>query len=114
MCVCVCIYIYIHTYIHIYTDKRCYINLCVSLVQCRPPINGILKCPNEANTAVFGDTCTFSCKQGFNLQGQSTGTCLANGRWSGGNPICLVSGGLLHIIFRHVCICVYNNTVWLS
>ena len=62
----------------VYIDKRCYINLCISLVQCRPPINGILKCPNGANTAVFGDTCTFSCKPGFNLQGQSTGMCLAN------------------------------------
>ena len=77
----------------------------ISLVQCRPPINGILKCPGEATTAVVGDTCMFSCKRGFNLQGQTSGRCLANQSWSGGNPICLASGGS-YVTCYITCVCV--------
>ena len=79
----------------------------ISLVQCRPPINGILKCPGEATTAVVGDTCMFSCKRGFNLQGQTSGTCLANQSWSGGNPKCLASGGSYVACYIKTCVCVY-------
>ena len=51
-------------------------------------MNGTLQCPNGATTGVFEDTCTFSCNAGYELQGPNNGTCLANGSWSGGNPIC--------------------------
>ena len=64
---------------------------CISLVQCPPPINGLLNCPNGTITGAYRDTCTFSCKRGFELQGQASGTCLANQQWSGGNPICSAS-----------------------
>ena len=62
-----------------------------SLVECHPPINGVLSCPNGTTTGAYRDTCTFSCKKGFELQGQASGTCLANQQWSGGNPICSAS-----------------------
>ena len=51
-------------------------------------MNGTLQCPNGATTEVFGDTCTFSCNAGYELQGSNNGTCLANQSWSGGDPIC--------------------------
>lgn len=67
------------------------------VVQCHPPINGILDCPDGAVNGAFGDTCTFLCKQGFRLQGPTTsGTCLANQSWSGGDPKCVASGGILY------------------
>ena len=46
----------------------------------------MLRCPNT--TALFKDTCTFSCNAGYELQGSNNGTCLANQSWSGGDPIC--------------------------
>ncbi|XP_065899825.1 uncharacterized protein [Dysidea avara] len=59
-------------------------------VQCPPPTNGTLQCPNGATTGVFEDTCTFSCNGGYELQGSNSGTCLADQSWSGGDPICAV------------------------
>ena len=60
------------------------------LVQCPPPSNGLLQCPNEATIGVFEDNCTFSCNGGYELQGSNSGTCLADQSWSGGDPICVV------------------------
>ena len=37
---------------------------------------------------MFEDTCAFSCNAGYELQGSNNGTCLANQRWSEGDPIC--------------------------
>ena len=52
-------------------------------------ISGNVSCPNGAATGVFENTCTFSCHAGYELQGSNNGTCLANQRWSGGDPICV-------------------------
>ncbi|XP_065899401.1 uncharacterized protein [Dysidea avara] len=59
-------------------------------VECPAPNNGILSCPNGATTGVFEDTCTFSCDSGYELQGPSSVTCLADQSWSGGDPICVI------------------------
>ena len=48
----------------------------------------IIQCPSGATTAVFEDTCTFSCNAGYALKGPNSGTCLANGSWSVGGPLC--------------------------
>ena len=61
------------------------------VVQCPALNNGALSCPNATTTGVFEDTCTFSCDSGYELQGPSNGTCLADQSWSGGDPICVVS-----------------------
>ena len=58
-------------------------------MQCPTPMNGILQCPNGA-TGMYGDTCTFSCNPGYELQGTQTGTCLANQTWSGGLSSCVL------------------------
>ena len=41
-------------------------------------LNRILRCPNEAITGVFEETCTFSCNAGYELQGSNNGNCLAD------------------------------------
>jgi len=51
-------------------------------------MNGILHCLNGTTAGEFEDTCTFSCNAGYELQGPYNKTCLANGSWSEGNPIC--------------------------
>ena len=58
------------------------------LVQCPPPINGTLQCPNEA-TGAYEDNCTFSCNPGYELQGSQNGICLANQTWNKGLPTCI-------------------------
>ena len=57
-------------------------------MQCHDPVNGILQCLDGTTTGVFEDNCTFSCNAGYELQGPTNGTCLANQNWSGGDPIC--------------------------
>ena len=60
----------------------------MSLAQCPAPTNGNFQCPNGAATSLIGDSCTFSCNAGYELQGSNNKTCLANQSWSGGDPIC--------------------------
>ncbi|XP_065915238.1 P-selectin-like [Dysidea avara] len=66
------------------TDAVC------TVVQCPQLMNGELHCPNGTSTAVFEDTCTFSCSAGYELQGSNNGTCLADKSWSEGDPKCVV------------------------
>ena len=49
------------------------------------PANGQVS--HTAGTS-FGQTATYSCDTGYNLVGDSTRICQANGRWSGSKPIC--------------------------
>ena len=60
-----------------------------TVVQCPSVTNGTLQCPNETTTGVFEDTCTFSCNGGYELQGSSSGMCMADQSWSGGLPSCV-------------------------
>ena len=48
------------------------------------PANG------QVNTSgtTFGQTATYSCNTGYNLVGDSTRMCQANGDWSGSAPTC--------------------------
>ena len=55
-------------------------------------------CPdldNPGNGAVTvngtspGDTATYSCNTGFELEGTDTVTCGDNGTWSAGPPVCI-------------------------
>ena len=40
------------------------------------------------STTEFGSTATYSCNDGYTLEGVSTRTCLASGSWSDSAPIC--------------------------
>ena len=69
---------------------KCIITFNLSLAEGCPSLtNGNLQCPNGAATSLPGDSCTFSCNAGYELQGSNNGTCLANQSWSGGDPICV-------------------------
>ena len=61
------------------------------LVQCPSLANGTIKCLNGSTTGVFEDTCIFSCDDGFQLQAQGPRLkeCLATGRWSEENVMCM-------------------------
>ena len=72
-------------------------SVCILLVECHPPMYGNLNCSRGTTTAVFGETCKFSCKRSFELLGSSSGTCLANQNWSEGNPKCEASKGLHYL-----------------
>ncbi|XP_065899288.1 uncharacterized protein [Dysidea avara] len=56
-------------------------------VECPAPVNGRLECPGSRG--FYQDNCTFSCNPGYELQGVSSGTCLADQSWSEGDPICV-------------------------
>ena len=49
------------------------------------PANGKL---NKSAGLTFGSTVTYSCNTGYNPQGLTRVTCMANGRWSGSQPNC--------------------------
>ena len=63
--------------------------MCFFLVQCPPLENGTVKCLNGSTTGVFEDICTFSCDDGFQLQGPHLKECLATGKWSEENAMCV-------------------------
>ena len=60
-------------------------------MSCTTQINLNLNCSNGATTGVYEDLCSFSCYDGYQLQGPNNGTCLANGNWSEGYPTCVLS-----------------------
>jgi len=35
-----------------------------------------------------GDSCSFTCNDGFELSGDQTRTCQSDGTWSGSQPFC--------------------------
>ena len=44
---------------------------------------------NHPNGTTFGQTATYSCNTGYNLVGDSTRMCQADGMWSGSEPTCI-------------------------
>ena len=69
---------------YVYILRNCFDTL---IVHCLAPSNGSIECPGP--NGFYQDNCTFSCITGYELQGPNNGTCLADGGWSGGDPICV-------------------------
>ena len=69
------------------------------------PANGQV---NHTAGTTFGQTVTYSCDTGYNLVGDSTHTCQANGMWSGSEPTC--QGRLLLEPVCYVCTCTQTRT----
>ena len=60
-----------------------------TVVDCRTlntTMNGQVSHPNGTT---FGQTATYSCNTGYNLVGDSTRMCQADGIWSGNEPTCI-------------------------
>ena len=68
------------------------------IVTCSPlnqPANGMIDCLLRGdNIANLGESCTFSCDNGFMLRGSVTRTCQNDSSWSGIETTCL--RGMLH------------------
>ncbi|XP_053203570.1 uncharacterized protein LOC128388218 [Panonychus citri] len=66
----------------------------VNCVQClcghpgRPAYGKLLTSSFTQSTYNYGDTVNYACEKGYYLRGRGSRTCLNNGKWSGGLPIC--------------------------
>lgn len=49
------------------------------------PDNGAVSHPNT----VEGSSATYTCDEGFALDGEETRVCQGDGNWSGEEPVCL-------------------------
>ncbi|KAM8805385.1 P-selectin-like [Eudromia elegans] len=64
---------------------------CENVVTCPvlgAPDWGELSCSHPHGNFSFGSTCTFSCRSGFELTGNTSRECTATGTWSGDPPHC--------------------------
>ena len=81
----------LHTFvIHKFKLIICMLFLAIVCSTQSAPENGKTTCNESSN---FGDTCSFSCGDGFSLIGFSTSTCLdddgnVDGDWSNPVPTC--------------------------
>ncbi len=66
---------------------NCYIVLFFPTVDCGPLtiMNGMV---DTTSGTTFMNTATYSCDTGYNLTGEATRMCQANGNWSGSEPTC--------------------------
>lgn len=52
------------------------------------PVTGNMTCLDAIEPFAFGSRCNFTCKEGFNLRGETSLSCLATGEWSSPPPTC--------------------------
>ena len=45
----------------------------------------------EDGFATSGDTCSFTCNNGYEIFGNTTRICQTDGSWSGSDPVCEIS-----------------------
>ena len=84
----------------------CILSLFLSSVSCPPldgPDNGVIDCTGS----VYGDTCSFTCDDGYELTGSDTRTCQSDGNWNGFEAECEQG---IFVIFHSVS-CEKSNTV---
>ena len=79
-------------------------NLCVATPVCPPltaPDNGDIDCSLEDDgIPIEGDTCYFTCDEGFELSGGNLiRECQSDGSWSGSPPTCDTGRMLLYVIY---------------
>ena len=75
------------SHLHLLVDPAPFNTLHFSVSMCsnlEPPQNG-----NIVTTSTqFGGKATYSCTEGYQLEGDEVRTCQANGFWSGSAPFC--------------------------
>ena len=66
------------------------------------PANGeITSCSSgRVGVGYEGDTCSFTCNTGYELNGSDTRTCQSNGSWSGSDGVCR-RGNVLSMLCRY-------------
>ena len=71
------------------TIKYCLFYIVLSTaVDCGPLCNLTNGQVSHTAGTTFGQTATYSCNTGYNLVGDNTRTCQADGEWSGSAPTC--------------------------
>jgi hypothetical protein len=65
--------------------NQCTRNMCPTL---NAPMNGSV---TSGGAGSFGDSVTFSCGSGYNINGSGSLMCQANGMWNGSAPTCTAS-----------------------
>jgi len=66
------------------------------------PVNGMISCQLRSdNVANPGETCQFSCDDGFTLTGSSVRTCQNDRTWSGTEPMCVAEAGMETSNYKH-------------
>ena len=68
----------------LYLQTICIFNTEVECGDLLAPSNGDVL----VSTPEFGSTATYSCNDGYTLEGVTTRTCLASGSWSDSAPTC--------------------------
>ena len=66
------------------------------------PANGSV---TYSSGTTFQSVATFSCKTGYTLDGNATGTCQANASWSNSGPSCIINGNT----FTDVRLCMLSS-----
>ena len=64
----------------------CFHSTVVDCTTLNATINGQV---SHLNGTTFRQTATYSCNTGYNLVGDSTRMCQADGMWSGSEPTCI-------------------------
>ena len=90
------------------------------LVACSPlndPSNGIMNCSlGDDNITSYEDTCSFTCKTGYELTGSDTRTCQSDGNWSSSDNVCrkgnvhMVATGFIMLLISIIIILPLSNT----
>ncbi|KAI1891469.1 hypothetical protein AGOR_G00144140 [Albula goreensis] len=60
-------------------------------ITCESPEQGdhlVMKCSHSSDNLKLNSSCSFSCDEGFDLQGSETLTCNSSGNWTGEVPSC--------------------------
>ena len=66
------------------------------------PTNGMISCLlGDNNTPNPGESCTFTCNTGYELNGSGTKTCQNDGSWSGSSATCVGGEWLLSSKIPH-------------
>ena len=57
-------------------------------VDCGPLTSPLAGLVSHTNGTTFGSMATYSCNNGYNLIGNVSRTCGAEGEWTGSEPMC--------------------------
>ena len=77
-----------HETVALIPNTACFISLFSTAVDCGALSNLTNGQVSHTAGTTFGQTATYSCNTGYNLVGDSTRMCQANGEWSGSEPTC--------------------------
>ena len=73
-----------HTHAHAHTHTHTHTHTASGCGRLKPPDNGDV----QLTGTTIGSSATYSCSEGFNLEGDNIRVCQESGEWSGVEPVC--------------------------